>query len=83
MILDAWHALDAEEDLAASGQPQARRPWTEAELAEALATVRCMGSMGPGSGGASVWTKQGTSCGGCLPDRTEVVRNKARHVRRE
>ncbi len=44
-ILDAWHALDAEEDLAASvpAIPD-RRPWDEAELAEALSACRRMES---------------------------------------
>ncbi len=42
-ILDCWHELDAEGDLAATGQAQGRRPWNETELAEAVAAVRRMG----------------------------------------
>ncbi len=44
-ILDAWHELDAAEDMAASGPVQARRPWTEEELSEALSTCRRMAVM--------------------------------------
>ncbi len=42
MSLDCWHELDATEDLAASGPVQARRPWAEDELSEALAACRRM-----------------------------------------
>jgi hypothetical protein len=41
-ILDAWHELEAE---SVAGQAPARRPWTEAELGEALAACRRMGAM--------------------------------------
>ena len=44
-ILDVWHSLDAEEDLAASGQTSARRPWTAAELSEALDVCRRMAAL--------------------------------------
>lgn len=43
-MLDVWHALDAEEDMATS-KPVAvpvRRPWTTEELADALSAVRGM-----------------------------------------
>ena len=45
MILDCWHELDAEQDLAASGQTSRRRPWTKAELRDAVAATRRMGAM--------------------------------------
>ncbi len=41
-ILDTWHELDAEEDMAACGQVQARRPWSEEELETALEACRRM-----------------------------------------
>ncbi len=46
-ILDAWHQLDVAEDMAASkpASGPARRPWTEAELQEALSACRRMGAM--------------------------------------
>ncbi len=44
-MLDAWHALDAEDDLAAFGPVQARRPWTAEELADALGAVQRMSTM--------------------------------------